>query len=203
MPRSKPFPIAETEQLEALSSPVRQEIVDALQALGPATVANLAVELGRPADALYYHLKVLLRVGLLRETGVREDGARPETIYDLPGRPVRMRYDADPRVRRAIQRTVASVLRLAERDFAAALERAKFRGGRPTRPLVGGRFKAWLDDAQIARLQELLEEIEDLMVRGTRAPDAKPYALTRVLVSLEPHERPRARSTRRASRKDR
>src|SRR4029450_2776353 len=57
--------IAAPAQVAALLSPVRQEILDALARLGTASIADIAATLGRPADALYYHLRELVRVRLV------------------------------------------------------------------------------------------------------------------------------------------
>ncbi|HET9620627.1 MAG TPA: helix-turn-helix domain-containing protein, partial [Kofleriaceae bacterium] len=52
--------IVEPRAIAALASPVRQEILDTVEALGgTATIAELAAQLGRPADGLYYHVTVL------------------------------------------------------------------------------------------------------------------------------------------------
>ena len=57
-------------KIALFATPVRVELVTAIQALGgAATVAQLAIQLGRPADGLYYHLRALVRGGLLRESG--------------------------------------------------------------------------------------------------------------------------------------
>ena len=198
----KPFAISDRRQLEALASPARQEIIDALQALGPATVAEIAAELNRAPDSLYYHLRRLKKVGLVLAADPREDGIRPEMVYDLPGRPMRIEYGTTPAVRRAIGRTVSGVLRLADRDFQAALEQARRAERGPHDLLTGGRLKAWLTDEKIDRLQELLAEIDDLMDTATKTPDSRLVALTRVLVPLDPHRRVRSDGPRRSSRKD-
>lgn len=60
--------VRDPAQVRLLSSPVRQEMVDTLAALGgEAGVANLADQLGRPADGLYYHLRALVLGGLVEE----------------------------------------------------------------------------------------------------------------------------------------
>ena len=61
------------KQVGALVSSVRQEIVDVLCQMGTVAVAELAAALGRPADAIYYHLRVLKRVGLVVHAG-QNDG---------------------------------------------------------------------------------------------------------------------------------
>ena len=44
---------ADTTKLAALTSPVRQEILDALVAAGRASISELASMVGRAADSLY------------------------------------------------------------------------------------------------------------------------------------------------------
>src|SRR5262245_59943954 len=85
MPQRLPiFTIRSKAQLAAISSPVRQEILDGVQALGPGSIAEVAKLLGRPADSLYYHVRTLERLGLLVRTGERRNGRRDEALYDVP-----------------------------------------------------------------------------------------------------------------------
>ena len=56
--------VERVEQIALLASPARQEIVDTIEALGgEAAVAELAAQLGRSSDGLYYHLRHLVRGG--------------------------------------------------------------------------------------------------------------------------------------------
>src|SRR3990170_3327266 len=112
--------ISDPAQIRLLSSPVRQEIVDTLAALGgEASVSRLAEQLGRPADGLYYHLRVLVRGELVDESPSEE---REETVYRLKGEgdePLRLAY------RRGMQGNLEALnvfarglLQVAGRDFA-------------------------------------------------------------------------------------
>jgi predicted transcriptional regulator len=60
---SQGSPIAGARQIRALASPIRQDILDALTAIGPCSVSELAAAIGRPADGLYYHIRHLLKAG--------------------------------------------------------------------------------------------------------------------------------------------
>ena len=52
--------IESADQLALLDSSVRHEILVALEAAdGPLSVPEMAAELGRPADGLYYHVPAL------------------------------------------------------------------------------------------------------------------------------------------------
>ncbi len=65
----KPFvrgAVRDPDHVRLLSSPVRQEVVDTLAALGgQASIAAMAEHLGRPADGLYYHMRALVESGLV------------------------------------------------------------------------------------------------------------------------------------------
>ena len=79
---SQGSPIAEPRQIRALASPVRQDILDAVVAIGPCTVAELAAALGKPPDAMYYHIRRLLAVRLLVEVASNGD-ERPDLRLDV------------------------------------------------------------------------------------------------------------------------
>src|SRR5476651_758097 len=84
--------IEDAKKIAVLAAPARIEIIGMLEALGgTATVAALAEQLGRPADGLYYHLRALLRVGLIEQL----EGSGSGRLYCMasPGNPrLRLRY---------------------------------------------------------------------------------------------------------------
>src|SRR6187402_212726 len=96
--------VREARQIEALASGARQELVDALQTLGPCSIADLGAHLGRASDSLYYHVRLLARAGLVVERGSRRSGARDEALWDVPGR---LALDVEPRTARE-RRTLRS-----------------------------------------------------------------------------------------------
>src|SRR5947209_17163354 len=104
--------------MAALAAAARQEIVDVLEQMGTVSVAELADALGRPADALYFHLRALVRVGLVRKAGSRARIGGTEALYRTARPALQLRYEPrDAGNRRAVSRIVASMLRLANRDF--------------------------------------------------------------------------------------
>lgn len=58
---------AAREQLRALAHPLRLEIMDRIGRRGTARAADLAVELGIPANSVSYHLRILARGGVVQE----------------------------------------------------------------------------------------------------------------------------------------
>jgi DNA-binding transcriptional ArsR family regulator len=191
MPRtpSKPYLIETLPQLRALRSPARQEVLDAVQAAGPCSIAELGSLLGRAPDSLYYHARSLLRLGLLIETPPARPGARG-VLLDVPGRPMTIRYKPGiPASRRALSATVASMLRLTSRDFAAGLASPDAVPEGPDRNLWAARIKARLTAAQSARLSSLLARAADLIVSASRkppGPDTRLVALTFAMTPVSP-----------------
>jgi hypothetical protein len=109
--------IGRAGQIETLSSPMRQDIVDTVDALGSCSVAELAKVLGRPADGLYYHVKALQRAHLLK-VSVAIRGGRRETRLSIEGRQFIRYKPAQAANRAAVLRVVSAMLRNARRQFA-------------------------------------------------------------------------------------
>ena len=71
MPRPALIRIKSTKAWEAILSPVRREIPESMQELGPCSTADVARATGRPADGLYRHVAILVKSGFLAEAGTR------------------------------------------------------------------------------------------------------------------------------------
>lgn len=183
---SRPFVITKAAQVRALASPARQELIDALAAEpGPSLVADLAEVLGRRPDALYYHLRALEKAGLVTTPGTARTGRRPGAVYDVPGRPVAIRYNAaDKALCAALAATTRGMTRLAARDFKRALGSGVTVGDGPLRNIWGARRKGWLNDADLPRINELIRELMACFDRGKRTPDCRPHAAVLVMTPL-------------------
>ena len=188
------FHIEDPRQIRALSSPARVGIVDGLEAGGAMTIAELGSVLGYPADGLYYHVRALERFGLVIR--VDQDAKNGAARFDVPGRPVKLRYDlTDARRRNATTKLVSTILRRAERSFRRAYTPGRARLDGPNRNLRAGRRTAWLRPAELAALNRALETIHALTQRAR--PDrahAHLIELTYVLAPIEPKARKRHRS---------
>lgn len=183
-----PFVVARAPQMRALTSPARQEVVDALVAAGPCSIAQLAAHLGRAPDSLYFHVRRLVKVGLVVEREVQATGKRRAAIYDVPGRPMVLSYDATGRDR-AVVEVVASALRLAGRDFSRAFRSgiAVPDGGR--RNLWGGRVKGWVGEEDLAQINRLVGELLGLIRAGRPGPGRRAQTFTFVLAPVRPSRR--------------
>jgi hypothetical protein len=170
--------------MRALASPIRQELVDALSKMGTVSLAELGAVLGRPADGLYYHVRLLRRVGLVRAAGSRPRGRRREELFRSGAGQYAVAYapDSAPHAR-AMNAIVASMLRLGIRDFRRAFAGGKSRFEGPARDLWALRTVGWLAPGDVRqinrRIRGLLEDAS-----GTD-PKGRLYAITILLTPLD------------------
>ena len=183
--RKKPTRQVPRDQVRALRSPTCQEIVDALGALGPATVADLGAHLGRAPDSLYYHLRTLARVGLVEETKART-GATHGRVYRATCSAIDTSTTDWPGRARDVGDVIAAALRIAERETRIALEHEN-----RTRAVAatGGRLKGWLTRTSRTELEGLLERARTILTSGRRTRGAELVTFTHVLSQAAPAER--------------
>ena len=160
---SKPvdtYVIRTRKQMAALKAPTRQEIVDTLAPMGDASVAELAAALGRPADALYYHIRILQKVGLVLDAGERDTGNRREALFRTVAPDMRLTYE--PGLKGNAQQVtpiVDSMLRLTTRDFAEALSHPDTVVDGEHRELWATRTTSWLTEEQLAEVNHFITRL--------------------------------------------
>ena len=182
--RPHTFEITRLDQLRALASPQREEILDRLCRLGPAPISAIARSLGRKPQSLYPHFRKLEAVGLVREVGVRETGHRPEKLYDTPGRHYRVVHDrASPARRRALAAGVSAGLRRGERELVAALESAGATTRGEGRDTLWFQRSAWVTAPELAEINAHLDVIAKLLERARPEPGTRHLA---VMFGLHP-----------------
>lgn len=187
---SKPFVAASLKQLEALASPGREDITDAVGLLGPCTVPELADFLGRSRQALYYHVRALRDCGLLIEKQQSGRGTKTTSEYDVPGRPLSVKYDlSSDRSRRAVIALAKTRLQSGRRGFLKAVRSEVVRVEGPRRNLWVAHWKGWLSQSELAEFNRHLEQLVHLLRRGAqekgkhRAPYEFTFALAPVVSS--------------------
>jgi DNA-binding transcriptional ArsR family regulator len=177
-------------QARVLVSPLRQEILDVLARMGDVSLARLAEVLGRPADGLYYHVRLLERAGLVRSAGERRTGGRREALFRAVAPQFALQYGAG--ADRDITAIVGSMLRLGARDFRRALAAGGNRVAGPSRDLWALRTTGWLGPVD---LKVVNQRIASLSAATTRASGERLYAVTVLLTPLDHRARqPRGRS---------
>ncbi len=194
MTLSKEYRISRADQIRALTTPARQEIIDALLSSGPISVSEIAAVLGRPADSLYHHIRILQKKGLVVAAEVRRRGRRDEVVYDVPGRPMRIDYDLGNRkVSAGIIGAIGAMLRIAQRDFKEAVAAGTAAVDGPYRDLWAARLKGWIGRPQLKRINGHLQGICKIMLSLKRQPESQLLSLAFVIAPLEPNTRARKR----------
>jgi hypothetical protein len=177
---------ATREQREALTSPLRLEILGQFTGPAPLSVRDLAERMGRTPHSIYYHVHLLARVGLLREVGPRAGGAgRSEALYQ-PARDT-IKLEAEPGTEDTIRRTMAAAFRMAERDLDTALESADRRTpADPPGLATRLHFRATPRVVKQVRrhLQAAIELLQREARRGAERKTGSMYSLTLALLPL-------------------
>jgi DNA-binding transcriptional ArsR family regulator len=165
MSKPKIYRIRKAAQVEAIGSAPRQEILDTVGRLGTCSIADVARALGRPADGLYFHVRILLDAGLIVEKGERDAGLRTETLYSTvaPGAHMQLVYGEDgasvsPEAVRAVHAMLGGAIDDFDRGLASGL--AVTDG--PQRNLWAGRNLAWLSPQDLRQVNALLHRLNDI-----------------------------------------
>lgn len=176
--------IDQAEEIALLASPTRIEIVDTLESFGEAvTVAELAAQMGRPADGLYYHLRQLAKGGLIEEEAAA-DGRRYRT-RSRGGDRLRLRYQPGETANAdAVKRVASSVLRVAERDFHRAIADPDTKVAGPQRELWAARGKGWVGNKELAEINQLLSRLMDVLQQPRSPGKGRLVSLSWVLTPL-------------------
>ena len=176
--------VASKRQLAALVAAARQELVDVLSEMGAVSVAELAAALGRPADALYFHLRALVRAGLVKRVRYRKRNGRTEALFRTVAPRLQLRYEPH-RVanRKALSAIVASMLRLGTRDFSAALGAGNVAISGPRRELWALRKAGRLSSGQLANVNRRIQALADSV--SAQPQKGRMYAVTILLTPLD------------------
>jgi hypothetical protein len=92
----------------------------------------------------------------------------------------------EKRNKEAVGRVVDSMLRIAQRDFHAALNRADTVVEGEQRELWAGRSKGWVDEKELAEINRLLRRLGDLLHKKRRPGRERLISLCYLLAPLEP-----------------
>lgn len=188
-----PRAIADPELVQLLASPVRQELVDMLAALGGmASVATLAEQLGRPADGLYHHMRLLAAAGLVDATEPDTGGERRYRLVG-DGSPIRLAYRQGPDGNtHALRQFARALLHVAASDFDEAVDRPGVALSGPQRQLWASRTTGWVSDGDLVEINRLLERLGAILSQPRSDDRSRLMCLAFALAPL--HPRPKRRS---------
>lgn len=195
MTTARPHVIRGNKQLACLTAAARQEIFDVLEQMGTVSVAELAAVLGRPADGLYFHLRALTRAGLVRGIVSRTRSGRTETLYRTVKPEVQLGYQLqNPANQRAVSDIVASMLRLASRDFRRSFQAGQVVVSGPQRELWAWRKVGRLSRVEIGQLNHRIQQLANAV--SVPHSEGRLYAVTVILTPLDHRNRGSDRATR-------
>lgn len=182
---SKVYYTREPRQLELLVSARRGEIVDYLAGTGQATIKQVADALGMRPSALYHHFQLLEEVGLVLDAGTRMEHGKPARLFKTPG--VQMRWGIgllDPKHAKLWHKLNSAQARQSERDFRRGLKSKEAVTEGPGKNLRTFRIVGRPDEAALAKINEHLEAIAEL-VWDSADGDGPPIAVSCVVAPLK------------------
>lgn len=171
--------------LEALASPIRQEIVSAFQH-GPLSVRDLAATLGRTRQALHYHVAQLANAGILRVAETRGSGRAAEQVFQIAKPTVSVGARRTAADLHAAERAAGALLRLTSRELTRAIRDAGVGGHGGQRAMMAARAKCRLTSGRLQQINTLLDEVFALLGEAHGDTTSPSYALTVVLTPV-PH----------------
>jgi DNA-binding transcriptional ArsR family regulator len=162
--RKQTHVLRDLEQMEAMVSPLRQQIMRTVGALDAPSIKEVAAQLERSPESLYYHFRALEEVGLLISAGTREVKGRSEALFATVAR--RIATDAGAHTSEyldAFRRGASALLRLADRQLAGALERQEEDGCPRPPSLRIQQLNARLTPKAAAELARKLDDVMSFM----------------------------------------
>ncbi len=191
MSKSTTHRLQDPEQLRAIASPARQRIVAAFEALGTASVRDLAEHLDRSPESLYFHLRKLVDRGLVEDVGERQAGRRMERLYRLVAPRLRIAGDLTrPAYREALADTCRSITRSTERAYCRSLELGTARLHGRGRNLSLQHFHVHLKPVDRHRMVQLIEELTAFVLEHNDPERGDLHSYTAVLSPVAPRHGP-------------
>lgn len=157
-------------QWRALCSQRRLDVMMAMEALAPCSIAELGAALHCRPAGLYRHVHALTSAGLLREVGRKSVGRRWTTVYALGPFHGAQHFDAPTgRGLREHGRLVLALARPAGRAYVQGVLAQQGVPQSTARRRCGAMFeRTWLDARSQAALQRLVRRMFDIVQRGRR-----------------------------------
>lgn len=176
------------QQLAALTSPARLELLELFGLRGPCAVADVAAHMGRAPDGLYYHVRKLVEVGLVEEVARRRTSHRFERLYRLAADEIYLpRKSKTKSARQTMLKATNAVLRLAGRELGAALDADNAPEQGPQRTVYARRSKAPLTKEALRDLNRHVNAIERIFADAAmRKPRTRRTVAVTIVMSPVP-----------------
>ena len=168
-----------------------------MQELGPCPIADVAAASGRPADALYRHVSILVKAGFLVDAGTRKGKRNPERLYDAAANDflapnVRRAGAADER--QMIAATAEALAKATARSMRASASAGRLACDAASRNFAVTHYLTWLTTSRFEEVRSLLLRINEIVEAGRREQVGELYEslaiLTPVTRARGTHARP-------------
>lgn len=171
MARPARLRIATVKAWESILSPVRREIVESMQELGPCSIAEVARATGRPADGLYRHVKILVKSGFLVDAGTRAGRRNPERLYDAAAddfHAPRVRRGGPASERDMIVRTADALAKSVVRTMRGSAAAGRLHCEDDARNFTVVHFVSWLTPERFEEVRDLAARMARVLERGRK-----------------------------------
>lgn len=166
-PASSPRPalakLDSLAQYRVLLSPTRFEIFESMRFLAPCAVPVVAQSLGRPADALYQHIRKLQKAGIVRAVGTLKTGRHTQTLYDLIADDIDFSHLRGDTAQKVIDLAGRMFLSVGRRTLRDALRANAIEYEPERRNLTILNNLAWLTREDYARVRSHVLQIVQIM----------------------------------------
>jgi DNA-binding transcriptional ArsR family regulator len=182
-PRPNKLLIDRADQLDALVSPVRNQIHLHMEILGECTIGQLAESMRREPESLYYHIRRLERVGIVVETEKKWTGGRSEAVYALAGKRIMVdQKQTSPRFLKSMARGIRTLLRYSERCLERSLTNPNTRRGGTGRNFRIEQQVVRLNPADMKEVQLRLDALNEFLTNADD-PDLDQYYSITIAIS--------------------
>ncbi len=161
------YQITDPDQLRAVVSTVRSDIMDQVAAFGPLSVREIGELTGAAPSSLYHHVQQLLAVGLLTLAGERHAAKKPEQLYDTPAPRMRMLEALqDPANHEVLNALVDALCKQANRDFARGFDAPHRQTTGPERNVRFAHLVCRPDAKTLRQINAHLDAITELIAQS-------------------------------------
>ncbi len=151
---------------------MRHEIHQVVLSQGEASIREIAEQMGKKPASLYRHIDKLVEVGLLLDIGTKSTSRRDAKVYTTKLEFMRYR----PRKPEMVE-ALGEFARASLKDTGQKITKSFDQGDAilpvPHRDVMVGSPAGWLDDEELAELNEHIDAIIELMANKPRKPDSK------------------------------
>lgn len=190
-----PFPVARPAVIRIPSSsawrtilsPVRRDIVESMQQLGPCPIADVAAACGRPADGLYRHVRILVKAGFLVDAGVRKGKRNAERLFDAAADDFaapRLRRGSSVSERETVALTAEALTKSVARAMRASAVSGRLECADGTRNFAVMHQLTWLTPRRFKEVRALAIRMGEILETGRRERIGDLYEALTVLTPV-------------------